>query len=70
MLILSPLYLTVSVTFHFYTDRERTGKVGGTDLKGAEEPNWVKAIKNTTNRGISCRATNTETCGTQAIFAN
>lgn len=54
MLILSPLYLTVSVTFRFYTDRERTGRVGQTDLEGAKEPSSVKAIKNTTNRGISC----------------
>jgi len=48
------LHLTVFVIFHFYTDRERTGQVGGTDLKGAGKPSWVKAIETTTNRGISC----------------
>lgn len=45
MLTVSPLHLTVSVTGPFATDRERTGRVGGTNLKGDGEPSWVKAIK-------------------------
>lgn len=67
MLTISPLHLTVFVTCPFATDRERTGRVGGTNLKGDGEHSWVKEIKPTTNRGISCWATTMEMWKTCSI---
>lgn len=60
MLTISPLHLTVSVTCPFATDRDWTGRVGGTSWKEMENLAGGRQLKPTTNRGISCWATTME----------
>lgn len=45
MLILSPLYLTVSVTFHFYTNGGRMGEMVELTWKELENPAGWKQLK-------------------------